>query len=146
VILAGRRINDSIGVRIVRECLRRLLRAGVQAERVTLLGLTFKENVVDIRNSRAIDIVREFQSFGIAMQVQDPIADPTAVVQEYGLFLQSDPAPADAVVIAVAHDCYRVSGWPLITRLLKNGRGLVMDVKGMLDPVKKPQGVELWRL
>jgi UDP-N-acetyl-D-galactosamine dehydrogenase len=146
VILAGRRINDSIGVRIVRECLRRLLQAGAQAERVTLLGLTFKENVVDIRNSRAIDIVREFQSFGITVQVQDPIADPAAVVQEYGLVLQSDPAPADAVVIAVAHDCYRVSGWPLITRLLKNGRGLVMDVKGVLDPLKKPAGIELWRL
>jgi UDP-N-acetyl-D-glucosamine/UDP-N-acetyl-D-galactosamine dehydrogenase len=146
VILAGRRINDSIGVRIARECLRRLLRAGAQAERVTLLGLTFKENVIDIRNSRAIDIVREFQSFGITVQVHDPIADPAAVMQEYGLVLQKDPAPADAVVIAVAHDCYRVSGWPLITRLLKNGGGLVMDVKGMLDPLKKPAGIELWRL
>jgi UDP-N-acetyl-D-galactosamine dehydrogenase len=146
VILAGRRINDSIGVRIARECLRCLLRASVQAERVTLLGLTFKENVVDIRNSRAIDIVREFQSFGITVQVQDPIADPAAVVQEYGLVLQSDPAPADAVVIAVAHDCYRVSGWSLITGLLKNGRGLVMDVRGILDPLKKPPCVELWRL
>jgi len=67
-------------------------------------------------------------------------------MQEYGLVLQKDPAPADAVVIAVAHDPYRVWGWPLISRLLKNGRGLVMDVKAMLDPVKKPQGVELWRL
>ncbi|MFB9266634.1 nucleotide sugar dehydrogenase [Bradyrhizobium erythrophlei] len=146
VILAGRRINDSIGVWVARECLRCLLRAGLQAERVTLLGLTFKENVVDIRNSRAIDIVREFQSFGISVQVQDPIADPAVVVEEYGLVLQSDPLPADAVVIAVAHDCYRVSGWPLVTRLLKNGRGLVMDVKGMLDPLKKPASIELWRL
>lgn len=146
VILAGRRINDSIGVWVARECLRCLLRAGLQAERVTLLGLTFKENVVDIRNSRAIDIVREFQSFGISVQVQDPIADPAVVVEEYGLVLQSDPLPADAVVIAVAHDCYRVSGWPLVTRLLKNGRGLVMDVKGMLDPLKKPESIELWRL
>ena len=146
VILAGRRINDSIGVRVARECLRRLLRTGTPTQRVTLLGLTFKENVVDIRNSRAIDIVREFQSFGISVQVHDPLADPAAALQEYGLVLHGDPLPADAVVLAVAHDCYRTSGWPLITKLLKNGRGLVMDVKGVLDPLKKPAGVELWRL
>jgi UDP-N-acetyl-D-galactosamine dehydrogenase len=126
--------------------LRRLLKAGAQAERVTLLGLTFKENVVDIRNSRAIDIVREFQSFGVTVQVHDPLADPAAALQEYGLVLHGDPVPGDAVVLAVAHDCYRASGWPLITRLLKNGHGLVMDVKGVLDPLKKPAGVELWRL
>jgi UDP-N-acetyl-D-galactosamine dehydrogenase len=146
VILAGRRINDSIGVRVARECLRRLLRTGTPTQRVTLLGLTFKENVVDIRNSRAIDIVREFQSFGISVQVHDPLADPSAALQEYGLVLHGDPLPADAVVLAVAHDCYRASGWPLITKLLKNGRGLVMDVKGVLDPLEKPAGVELWRL
>jgi UDP-N-acetyl-D-glucosamine/UDP-N-acetyl-D-galactosamine dehydrogenase len=146
VILAGRRINDSIGMRIARECMRRLLKAGTPTERVTLLGLTFKENVVDIRNSRAIDIVREFQSFGIAVQVHDPLADPSAALQEYGLVLQNNPAPADAVVVAVAHDTYRASGWPLITGLLKNGRGLVMDVKGMLDPLGKPADIELWRL
>jgi UDP-N-acetyl-D-galactosamine dehydrogenase len=146
VILAGRRINDSIGVRIARECLRRLLRAGAQAQEVTLLGLTFKENVVDIRNSRSIDIAREFQSFGVTVQVHDPIADPAAVFQEYGLVLQSTPPPADAVVIAVAHDSYRLSGWPLINKLLKNGRGLVLDVEGILDPIKKPAGVEVWRL
>ena len=133
-------------MRIARECMRRLLKAGMPTERVTLLGLTLKENVVDIRNSRAIDIVREFQSFGIAVQVHDPLADPSAALQEYGLVLQNNPAPADAVVVAVAHDTYRASGWPLITGLLKNGRGLVMDVKGMLDPLGKPADIELWRL
>ena len=146
VILAGRRINDSIGMRVARECLRRLLKSGAQTERVTLLGLTFKENVVDIRNSRSIDIIRELQSCGLTVQVHDPLADPSAALKEYGLVLQSDPAPADAVVLAVAHDAYRKSGWPLITRLLKNGRGIVMDVKGALDPLAKPAGVELWRL
>jgi UDP-N-acetyl-D-glucosamine/UDP-N-acetyl-D-galactosamine dehydrogenase len=146
VILAGRRINDSIGVRVARECLRRLLKAGAPTERVTLLGLTFKENVVDIRNSRSIDIIRELQSCGLTVQIHDPLADPSAALKEYGLVLQSDPAPADAVVLAVAHDAYRKSGWPLITRLLKSGRGIVMDVKGALDPLEKPAGVELWRL
>src|SRR5262249_53318955 len=88
VILAGRRINDSIGVRVAREGLRRLLKSGNQAERVTVLGMTFKENVVDIRNSQVIDIIREFQSFGTIVQVHDPLADDGAVLCEYGLVLQ----------------------------------------------------------
>src|SRR6266403_4323185 len=146
VILAGRRINDSTGVRVARECLRRLLKAGTRAEKVTVLGLTFKEDVVDIRNSQVADIVHELESFGLAVQVHDPFADDAAALKEYGLTLQKDPQPADAVVLAVAHDAYRKSGWPLITRLLKNGRGLVMDVKGALDPLKKPAGIEVWRL
>jgi UDP-N-acetyl-D-glucosamine/UDP-N-acetyl-D-galactosamine dehydrogenase len=146
VILAGRRINDSIGVRVARECLRRLSKAGTRAPRVTVLGLTFKENVVDVRNSQVFDIIRELQSFGVSVQVSDPLADSAAALKEYGLTLQSDPEPADAVVLAVAHDAYRKSGWPLIIRLLKNGRGLVMDVKGALDPLKKPAGIEVWRL
>jgi UDP-N-acetyl-D-glucosamine/UDP-N-acetyl-D-galactosamine dehydrogenase len=146
VILAGRRINDSIGVRVARECLRRLLKAGTPAPRVTVLGLTFKENVVDIRNSQVFDIVRELQSFGVTVQVHDPLADNAAALKEYGVALQNEPAPADAVVLAVAHDCYREAGWPLISRLLKNGRGLVMDVKGALDPTVKPADIEVWRL
>ena len=146
VILAGRRINDSIGVRVARECLRRLLKAGASAPRVTVLGLTFKENVVDVRNSQVFDIIREFQSFGVSVQVHDPLADNAAALKEYGLTLQKEPAPADAVILAVAHDFYRASGWPLITRLLTNGRGLVMDVKGVLDPHAKPAAIEIWRL
>jgi UDP-N-acetyl-D-glucosamine/UDP-N-acetyl-D-galactosamine dehydrogenase len=146
VILAGRRINDSIGARVARECLRRLSKAGGRVERITVLGLTFKENVVDIRNSQVVDIIREFWSFGIPVQVQDPLADPADATREYGITIQKDLAPADAVVLAVAHDSYRASGWPLITRLLKDGRGLVMDVKGILEPIDKPAGIELWRL
>src|SRR5204863_400731 len=140
VILAGRRINDSIGIRVARECLRRLLKSGTQAPRVTVLGLTFKENVVDIRNSQVIDIIRELQSFGVSVQVNDPFAEDAAALREYGLTLQKEPQPADAVVLAVAHDAYRKSGWPLITRLLKDGRGLVMDVKGALDPMSRDSG------
>jgi UDP-N-acetyl-D-glucosamine/UDP-N-acetyl-D-galactosamine dehydrogenase len=146
VILAGRRINDSIGVRVARECLRRLLTSGAQVELVTVLGLAFKENVVDIRNSKVIDIVREFQSFGIAVQVHDPLADPSAAYRDYGITLETNLAVADAVVLAVAHDEYRAAGWPLVTRLLKNARGLVMDIKGALDPLAKPPGIEIWRL
>jgi len=146
VILAGRRINDSVGVRVARECLRRLLKAGTRVEKVTVLGLTFKEDVVDIRNSQVVDIIREFQSFGVDVQVHDPFADPAAAAKEYGITLTQDLTPGDAVVLAVAHDPYRALGWPLITRLLTNGRGLVMDVKGALDLAEKPAEVEVWRL
>ena len=131
---------------MARECLRRLLKGGAAAPRVTVLGLTFKENVVDIRNSQVVDIVRELQSFGVSVQVNDPLADSAAALKEYGLSLASEPQPADVIVLAVAHDIYRNSGWPLIMRLLKNGRGLVMDLKGALDPVNKPAGIDVWRL
>jgi UDP-N-acetyl-D-galactosamine dehydrogenase len=146
VILAGRRINDSVGVRVARDCLRRMLKSGAQVELVTVLGLTFKENVVDIRNSKVIDIIREFQSFGITVQVHDPLADPLEAFKEYGVTLKKDLAVADAVVLAVAHDVYRTSGWPLITRLLKGGRGIVMDIKGTLNPLERPAGIEVCRL
>src|SRR6516164_759718 len=117
IILAGRRINDSIGVRVARECLRRLVKAGTRIERVTVLGLTFNENVVDIRNSQVVDIVRELWSFGVPVQVHDPLADPADAAREYGIAMQKDLAPADAVVLAVAHESYRAAGWPLIARL-----------------------------
>ena len=143
VILAGRRINDTMGVRVARECIRRLLQTGTRPDLVTVLGLTFKENVADIRNSQVADIVRELQSFGMTVQVHDPLADPVAAAEQYGIDLRKDHelAPADAVVLAVAHESYRASGWPLIERLLKNGRGLVIDVKGALDPLAKPEDV-----
>jgi UDP-N-acetyl-D-galactosamine dehydrogenase len=148
VILAGRRINDTMGVRVARECERRLKKSGMQAKRVTVLGLTFKENVVDIRNSQVVDMIREFQSFGITVQVHDPLADAATAMREYGLSLLKDQElePADAVVLAVSHDSYRAAGWPLITRLLKNGRGLVMDVKSALDLRQRPPHVDVWRL
>jgi len=156
VILAGRRINDSMGVRVARECLRRLLKSGKRVELVTVLGLTFKENVVDIRNSQVADIVRELESFGITVQVHDPLADPAIALAEYGITLQTGALdgrpsgtglpPADAVVLAVAHDSYRTSGWPLFKHLLKAGRGLVVDVKGALDLTDKPAELDYWRL
>jgi UDP-N-acetyl-D-glucosamine/UDP-N-acetyl-D-galactosamine dehydrogenase len=148
VILAGRRINDTMGVRVARECVRLLLKSGMRAERVTVLGLTFKENVVDIRNSQVVDMIRELQSFGLIVQVHDPLADAAAAMQEYRLRLlqEQELAPADAVVLAVGHDFYRAAGWPLITRLLKNGRGPVMDVKSVLDLSQRPAHVDIWRL
>jgi UDP-N-acetyl-D-galactosamine dehydrogenase len=148
VILAGRRINDEVGKRVARECLRQLLKAGQRPDRVTVLGLTFKEDVPDIRNSRVIDIVRELRSFGLAVQVHDPLAAAEDATREYDIELMHEDAlsPADAVVLAVAHQAYIAAGWPLMSRLLKNGRGIVVDVKSKLDRAKTPPGIELWRL
>jgi UDP-N-acetyl-D-galactosamine dehydrogenase len=148
VILAGRRINDGVGQRVARECLRHIMRNGGGKPLVTVLGLTFKENVPDIRNSKVVDIVRELNSFGATVQVHDPLAIPAQAAHEYGIKLTDDAelAPADAVVLAVAHDTYLAAGWPAIVRLLKNGRGAVIDVKARLDRSKTPAGVDLWRL
>ncbi len=148
VILAGRRINDGVGRRVARECARRLLRRGCAGATVTVLGLTFKENVPDIRNSKVADIVRELESFGINTQVHDPYAVTEEARHEYGIALrrQSELEPADAVVLAVAHEEYVDGGWPMIVRLLRGGAGVVLDVKGQLDRDTKPASVELWRL
>jgi UDP-N-acetyl-D-glucosamine/UDP-N-acetyl-D-galactosamine dehydrogenase len=148
VILAGRRINDGMGQRVARECVRGLLWRKTQGGVVTVLGLTFKENVPDTRNSRVIDIVRELQSFGLTVQLHDPWADAADAKREYGVTLMELGAlqPADAIVLAVAHDLYVEGGWPLIRRLLGKNGGLVLDVKTKLDRTSKPADVELWRL
>ncbi|MBR1268802.1 nucleotide sugar dehydrogenase [Bradyrhizobium sp. AUGA SZCCT0222] len=148
VILAGRRINDGMGQRIARECIRGLLRRKGKAGIVTVLGLTFKENVPDTRNSRVIDIIRELESFGLTVQVHDPMADAADARHEYGVTLVDADAlrPADAVILAVAHDLYTDGGWPLIQKLLNDGAGLVLDVKTRLDRGSQPAGIELWRL
>jgi len=148
IILAGRRINDGMGEWVARECVRRLTSRNCVNPLVTILGMTFKEDVPDIRNSKVIDIVRELERFGISTQVHDPLALPDETRHEYGVDLTSMDAlrPADAVVLAVVHREYIQEGWPLIVRLLKGGNGTVLDVKSRLDRGGKPEGVDLWRL
>lgn len=93
-------------------------------------------------------MIYEFRSFGISVQVHDPLADAGPAMREYGITLlkEHELAPSDAVVLAISHDSYRAAGWPLIERLLKNGRGLVMDDKRTFDPQKQPAHVDIWRL
>ncbi len=148
VILAGRRINDGMGQRIARECIRGLLRRKSNASVVTVLGLTFKEDVPDTRNSRVVDVIRELQSFGLTVQVSDPMADSSDALHEYGVKLVDFDSlkPADAVIMAVAHKTYIDAGWPMIQKLLVGGHGLVLDVKMKLDRGELPTGIELWRL
>jgi UDP-N-acetyl-D-galactosamine dehydrogenase len=148
IILAGRRINDSMGERVARECMRALLQRGCSNPTVTILGFTFKENVPDIRNSKVVDVARELGRVGVTVQVHDPLALPEEAVHEYGLSLTSfdELKPADAVIFAVAHSDYLAKGWSLIAKLLKQGEGIVLDVKSRLDRAQKPEGIDLWRL
>jgi UDP-N-acetyl-D-glucosamine/UDP-N-acetyl-D-galactosamine dehydrogenase len=148
VILAGRRINDGMGQRIARECIRGLLRRKGTGGVVTILGLTFKEDVPDTRNSRVVDIIRELESFGLTIQVHDPLANAADAKHEYGVTITRLDAlqPADAVILAVAHANYLDGGWPLVQKLLIDGAGLVLDVKMKLDRSSQPAGIELWRL
>jgi UDP-N-acetyl-D-galactosamine dehydrogenase len=148
IILAGRRINDGMGERVARECMRALMRRGCANPTVTILGMTFKENVPDIRNSKVIDIVRGLGRASVNVQVHDPLALPDETVREYGVTLTPMESlnPSDAVILAVAHKDYVADGWSLIARLLKKGDGIVFDVKSTLDRTQKPQGIDLWRL
>ena len=112
-----------------------------------MLGLTFKENVVDIRNSQVVDIIRELASFGVTVQVHDPLADPAEAAREYGIAVQERRSrPPTRSCLRWRTNIIAAAGWPLMARLLKNGRGLVMDVKATLDPHMRPEGIELWRL
>ena len=147
IILAGRHINDGMGEHVAQECIK-ALGARVAKATVTILGLTFKENVPDIRNSKVVDIARALERTGVTVQVNDPFALADEAVHEYGLTLTpfDKLAPADAVILAVAHQDYVKGGWPMITELLKGGQGVVLDVKSKLDRAQKPGGIALWRL
>ena len=150
VIHSGRRVNDSMGVYVANRVARSVMRhAGNGRPMVTVLGVTFKENVPDIRNTRVVDIVRELEDFGITVQLHDPMADGGLLREEYDLALTAlgELKPADAVVLAVAHKLYSERGWSLVRPLLKPGSGgFVADVTGILDRAAKPAGVTLWRL
>lgn len=148
VVLAGRRVNDSMGQFIGRECVRRLVRLGRGKQGVIVLGMTFKENVPDVRNSKVVDIVSEIESFGIRVQVTDPEADVCETAREYGLTLVpfEKLAPADAVILAVSHRAFVVGSWPMVTHLLYGGDGVVLDVKGVLDRAAMPPKIDLWRM
>lgn len=148
VILAGRRVNDSTGARIARQCVRMVMQGSNGRGLVTILGMTFKENVPDIRNTKVMDIWRELQGFRIPVQIHDPIADSSEAEAEYGVKLtpRESLQPADALIFAVPHSCFVDEGWSLITSLLKNGSGAVLDVKATLPRHSKPPTIQLWRL
>jgi len=150
VILAGRRINDNMGKFIATSLVKQMIHKNmpIQGAKVTILGLTFKENVPDLRNSKVIDVIRELQEFGVEVQVTDALADKDEAVREYGIELvdYDKLIPADAVVLAVPHDEYVEKGWEQFDRLLKHGNGIVVDIKSKLEKETCPANITLWRL
>ena len=150
VILAGRRVNDGMGAWVAGQAVKALVRRGIgtRGAVVTVLGLTFKENVPDLRNTRVVDIVRELEDYGLAVQIHDPCADPDEASREFEVVVVAGDAlrPADAIILAVAHSTFVERGWPGIGALLRGSRGVVIDVKGVLDRASRPDGIELLRL
>ena len=150
LILTARNINDGLGNYVAAQVVKALLQAGYSPEDclVTILGLSFKENVGDTRNTRVIDIIDELKQFNVPVQVNDVYADPDKVRNEYQLELAGLQSlrPADAVILTVPHGVYLDKGWGWIRSLLKDQRGLVYDVKGRLDRDAAPAGVRVIRL
>ncbi|GIX35893.1 MAG: nucleotide sugar dehydrogenase [Lysobacteraceae bacterium] len=134
VILAGRRINDGMGEHVAMRVLRLMARRGLDLAhaRALILGLSFKENCPDLRNTRVIDLIATLREFGVAVEVHDPLVDPAQARREYGLALNPSPPEGgfDAVVLAVAHRPFVEAG-PAIRRLCREG-GVLFDVKSVL--------------
>lgn len=135
VILAGRRINDGMGGYVARELVKEMIRRGVlvKGARVLVMGLAFKENTPDLRNTRVIDIVRELADYGATVDVWDPWISPDEAQVEYGLALIDEPAQGayDAVVLAVAHRQFQTLGAERIRAFGRAG-AVLFDVKAML--------------
>lgn len=150
VILAGRRINDGMGAYIGQQTIKQLIRAGHDAGKctVTVLGLTFKENCPDLRNSKVIDVIRELQSFGLTVQISDPEADVHEAMEEYGVKLTplEQLQPAEAVIVAVAHREFAEFHTTDFLKILKHNP-VVIDVKGICNQVDfDAADIKLWRL
>jgi len=150
VILAGRRINDNMGVFLAQRLIKLLAIHGdkpLKNARVGILGLTFKENVRDLRNSRVPEMIRELKQFGIYPIVHDPLADPEAAKREYGIELTHWDrfVDLDVVVLAVIHRQYmEILKYELLNYLRPGG--ILMDVKSVFEPTKLPTNIIYWSL
>lgn len=151
IILAGRRINDCMGKYVAEQTIKQLVKTnGITAHaKVLIMGITFKENVADIRNSRVIDIVRELEEYGIEVSVCDPVGDKADTLEEYGLSLVEfeEVGNYDAVILAVAHDVYRSLTLADIKAKLAPKRNVLVDVKGVFERQSaEALGLSYWRL
>lgn len=150
VILAGRRINDGMSAYVAQQTVKQMINAGrcVKGAKVLILGLTFKENCSDLRNSKVADVVGELREYGCEVYVNDPIADPAAAHEEYGINLTSweDLPVVDAVIAAVPHREFMAMSLDEVLSRLKPG-GVFVDVKSAFDAEGlRSRDVALWRL
>jgi UDP-N-acetyl-D-galactosamine dehydrogenase len=152
VILAGRRINDSMGKHVAEVCIKRLIAAKrpICGAMVGIFGLTFKENVPDLRNTKVVDVIRELEEYGVRVIVHDPMADPEEAMHEYGLTLSPLSAftGLEALIVAVGHQAYKdMPLASLASRFASKSGGLVMDIRGTLDKSSvSDAGLSYWRL
>jgi UDP-N-acetyl-D-glucosamine/UDP-N-acetyl-D-galactosamine dehydrogenase len=151
MILAGRRLNDGMGKYIAERTIKMLISADrqVRSARVAIMGLTFKENIPDLRNTRVVDIIEELKDYGVEVLVHDPLADVREIRRYYGLHAVSfnKISEVDAVVLAVAHKAYQDLGLARIAGLCRGGQALLVDVKGMFKPEEAEKlGIRYWRL
>ena len=145
VILSGRRINESMAGFIAAQINQHL---GAKPSRILVLGLTFKENVPDLRNSKSADLVRILADMGHHVDVHDPCADPAEAKHEYGLELHpviADMPPADCVIGAVRHAAYCDYTAEILSAQVVAG-GLIADLKGMWRDIEMPDGIRRWNL
>jgi UDP-N-acetyl-D-galactosamine dehydrogenase len=149
VILAGRRINDGMGEHIATTMVKMLIRADIRVNgaRVGVLGLTFKENVPDLRNSRVPDIIATLAEYGIEALVHDPLASPEEAMEEYGIALRSldELTDLDGLILAVPHQRYLADGLEPLTRCVRDG-GVLIDVKSVIAPRSAPENITVWSL
>jgi UDP-N-acetyl-D-galactosamine dehydrogenase len=149
VILAGRRINNGMGAFVAQRLVKMMIHADrpVKGARVGVLGLTFKEDVNDLRNSKVPDILRELKTFGIDAIIHDPYATAAEAHHEYGINISSldEFKQLDAVVFAVSHKAYLEMGQEKILAMVKDG-GTLIDVKSSWDPNKMERGIKYWSL
>jgi UDP-N-acetyl-D-glucosamine/UDP-N-acetyl-D-galactosamine dehydrogenase len=150
VILAGRRINDGMGKYVAEQTVKELIRSGasVKGAKALVLGLTFKENCPDLRNSRVIDVIRELESYGVEVIVHDPVVESKEAEHEYGVSLTDwDDIPrVEAIVAAVSHKEFAERPLSDFVGKLKDG-GVLADIKYQFDAAAlKAQGISVWRL
>jgi UDP-N-acetyl-D-glucosamine/UDP-N-acetyl-D-galactosamine dehydrogenase len=151
VILAGRRINDGMGAYVAQQTLKQLIKNGspLPGAKVIVLGLTFKENCPDLRNSKVADVIRELKELGCEVSVHDPLADSPEAAHHYNITLtpwDELPVKADAVVAAVPHSSYLTMPLPALLSRLKSG-GVFIDVKSAFDRTAiREAGFRMWRL
>jgi len=150
VILSGRRINNGMGAFVAQKLVKMLAKDGkpISGARVGVLGLTFKENVSDLRNSRVPDIIRELKEFGVDVLVHDAFADAKEAEHEYGLELStlSSLHDLDALVVAVSHKPYLDMPRSDLLGMLKGGGGILIDVKSIFEPKSLPAAIAYWSL
>ena len=153
VILAGRRINDGMGKYVAENTVKQMIRVGkvVKGSRVLILGLTFKEDVPDIRNTKVVDIVAELDDYGVEVLIHDPLADAGETRHEYGLNLIALDAvgKVDAIIYAVSHKAFAQLTIPDFSALCSNGNGtgIIVDVKSVLKKAEiEAAGMSYWSL